>query len=110
VDVITHRTFCGDGEFDVKGFVRTMLKAGYDGPWGTEVLDIEWRKKPLNEVVAKAYSSTIAQFPGHGRTSTAETRRTQKKTKDKKVRPKPPKAKASKRKPAKKSKARKRRK
>ena len=63
-DTINHRLFCGDGEFDVKGFVSAMLKAGYDGPWGIEVLNAEWRKKPLNETVKKAYQSTIAQFPG----------------------------------------------
>jgi len=109
-DAINHRTFCGDGEFDVKGFVKTMLNAGYKGPWGTEVLDAEWRKKPLNETVKKAFESTIAQFPGQGKAASAEARRPAKKTKGKKVRVKPPKAKLSKRKPAKKSKARKRRK
>lgn len=63
-DTINHRRFCGDGEFPVKEFVSAMLKAGYEGPWGIEVLNAEWRKKPLNDIVAKAYRSTIAQFPG----------------------------------------------
>jgi sugar phosphate isomerase/epimerase len=62
-DTINHRLFCGDGEFDVKGFVSAMLAAGYDGPWGIEVLNAEWRKKPLSETVKKAYESTMAQFP-----------------------------------------------
>jgi sugar phosphate isomerase/epimerase len=62
-DTINHRLFCGDGEFDVRGFVNAMLQAGYDGPWGIEVLNAEWRKKPLREVVEKAFRSTIAQFP-----------------------------------------------
>jgi sugar phosphate isomerase/epimerase len=61
-DTINHRLFCGDGEFQVKSFVSQMLKAGYDGPWGIEVLNAEWRKKPLNEIVTKAFNSTIAQF------------------------------------------------
>lgn len=91
-DTINHRLFCGDGEYDVKGFVSVVLKAGYDGPWGIEVLNAEWRKKPLNEIVTKAFTSTIAQFPGQGQTRTAETRpsrkalragRTQRKTKTK---------------------------
>ena len=63
-DTINHRLFCGDGEYDVKGFVSAVLKAGYDGPWGIEVLNAEWRKKTLGELVTKAYSSTKAQFPG----------------------------------------------
>jgi sugar phosphate isomerase/epimerase len=62
-DTINHRLFCGEGEFDVKGFVRTMLKAGYEGPWGIEVLNAAWRKKPLSETVRKAFNSTVAQFP-----------------------------------------------
>jgi sugar phosphate isomerase/epimerase len=63
-DTVNHRRFCGDGEFDVKGFVSALLKAGYDGPWGIEVLNAEWRKKPLHESVTKAFNSTRAQFPG----------------------------------------------
>ena len=65
-DTINHRLFCGDGEFDVRGFVSAMLKAGYDGPWGIEVLNAEWRKKPLSETVEKAFRSTMAQFPAEG--------------------------------------------
>ncbi len=109
-DTINHRLFCGDGEYDVKGFVKTMLKAGYDGPWGIEVLNAEWRKKPLNETVKKAFESTIVQFPGQGKASTAKTPRAKRKPKVKKLRAKPRKAKTSKRKPAKKSKSRRRRK
>jgi sugar phosphate isomerase/epimerase len=63
-DTINHRLFCGDGEYDVKGFVSAVLKAGYDGPWGIEVLNAEWRKKSLSELAAKAYNSTSAQFSG----------------------------------------------
>jgi sugar phosphate isomerase/epimerase len=38
---INHRRLCEEGEFDVKGFVACMLKAGYKGPWGIEVLSID---------------------------------------------------------------------
>jgi len=65
-DTINHRLFCGDGEFDVRGFVSAMLKAGYEGPWGIEVLNAEWRKRPLSETVEKAFRSTMAQFPEPG--------------------------------------------
>jgi len=63
-DTINHRLLCGEGEFEPKRFVATMLKTGYDGPWGIEVLNAELRKKPLNEIVTRAYKTTIAQFPG----------------------------------------------
>jgi sugar phosphate isomerase/epimerase len=65
-DTINHRLFCGDGEFEVRGFVRDMLKAGYDGPWGIEVLNADWRRKPVGETAQKAFDSTLAQFPGQG--------------------------------------------
>jgi sugar phosphate isomerase/epimerase len=62
-DTINHRRLCGEGEFDVKGFVSLMLKAGYDGPWGIEVLNEEFRKRPLDEIVTRAFNTTMAQFP-----------------------------------------------
>jgi len=61
-DTINHRKFCGEGEFDVKGFVNCMLKAGYSGPWGIEILSQELRKKSLGEAAARAFETTIAQF------------------------------------------------
>jgi sugar phosphate isomerase/epimerase len=63
-DTINHRQLCGEGEFDVKGFVAAMLQAGYKGPWGIEVLNAELRKRPLEEIAARAYKTTLAQFPG----------------------------------------------
>ncbi len=61
-DTINHRTFCGEGEFDVKGFVGCMLKAGYTGPWGVEILSQNLRKLSLDEAATHAYGTTIAQF------------------------------------------------
>ncbi len=62
-DTINHRKFCGEGEFDVKGFVNCLLEAGYDGPWGIEILSQDLRKKPLEEAAVRAFNTTIAQFP-----------------------------------------------
>jgi sugar phosphate isomerase/epimerase len=62
-DTINHRKFCGEGEFDVKGFVNCLLKAGYNGPWGIEVLSQDLRKKSLQEAATRAFNTTIAQFP-----------------------------------------------
>jgi sugar phosphate isomerase/epimerase len=62
-DTVNHRKFCGEGEFDVKGFVACMLKAGYAGPWGIEVLSRDLRNKTLEEAATRAYHTTIAQFP-----------------------------------------------
>jgi sugar phosphate isomerase/epimerase len=61
-DTINHRRLCGEGEFDVRGFVKCMGKAGYSGPWGIEVLSEELRRKPLEEMTTRAFETTIAQF------------------------------------------------
>jgi sugar phosphate isomerase/epimerase len=62
-DTVNHRRFCGEGEFDVKGFVACLLKAGYTGPWGTEVLSQEIRDKSLEYLTTHAYATTISHFP-----------------------------------------------
>jgi sugar phosphate isomerase/epimerase len=62
-DTINHRRLCGEGEFDVRGFVATMLDAGYQGPWGIEVLNSELRKLPPDEIARRAAATTRAQFP-----------------------------------------------
>jgi sugar phosphate isomerase/epimerase len=61
-DTIKHRRFCGEGEFDVKGFIAAIQKAGYQGPWGIEVLAKKIRPLPLLEVATHAYQTTLAQF------------------------------------------------
>jgi sugar phosphate isomerase/epimerase len=63
-DTINHRRLCGEGEFDVKGFVAQILKAGYAGPWGIEVLNEDLRQKTLEEITTSAFKTTLAQFPG----------------------------------------------
>src|SRR5216683_675905 len=60
-DTVNHRRFCGEGEFDVKGFVACLLKAGYSGPWGIEVLSQEIRDKSLEYLTTHAYKTTVAQ-------------------------------------------------
>jgi sugar phosphate isomerase/epimerase len=61
-DTINHRRLCGEGEFDVKGFVECMQTAGYEGPWGIEVLSQELRQRPLHEVTMRSFNTTMAQF------------------------------------------------
>jgi sugar phosphate isomerase/epimerase len=57
-----HRQLCGEGQFDVQGFVSTMQNAGYAGPWGIEVLSRELRRKPVDEIARRAFQTTLAQF------------------------------------------------
>jgi sugar phosphate isomerase/epimerase len=61
-DTINHRRLCGEGEFDVKGFIGSLQKVGYQSPYGIEVLSEELRNKPLEELTTRAFKTTMAQF------------------------------------------------
>ena len=84
-DTINHRLFCGEGEFEPKRFVSAMLKAGYDGPWGIEVLNQEARSWPLAKLAAHSFNTTIAQFPGQGKQQPARKSRAAKPKKAKRA-------------------------
>src|SRR3954453_5020378 len=56
------RRFCGEGEFDIKGFIAAVKKTGYAGPWAVEVFSRELVDWSLLDVNSRAYESTIAQF------------------------------------------------
>lgn len=58
------RKLCGEGEFDVKGFIKTFRNMGYSGPWAVEVFSPNLVELPLEELNARAYKTTIAQFEG----------------------------------------------
>lgn len=65
MDLVTettcHRAFCGEGQFDVRGFVDT-LRPVYPGPWGVEVLNKAQRAWPLDELTTRAFATTRAMF------------------------------------------------
>ena len=61
-DTVNHRRFCGEGEFDIRGFIAQVQRAGYTGPWGIEVLSEDLRKMPLEQATTHAFNTTIAQF------------------------------------------------
>jgi sugar phosphate isomerase/epimerase len=61
-DTVNHRRLCGEGEFDIKGFIAAVRKTGYQGPWGIEVLSQDLRKMPLLEVATRAFSTTMCSF------------------------------------------------
>jgi sugar phosphate isomerase/epimerase len=61
-DTVNHRRLCGEGEFDVSGFIHAVQDAGYEGAWGIEVLSAELRKWPLERLTTEAFRTTMAQF------------------------------------------------
>jgi len=61
-DAIEERTYCGKGEFDIKGFISAVKKTGYTGPWGIEIFAKELLQEPLEELATRAFTSTMTQF------------------------------------------------
>lgn len=65
-DTINHRRLCGEGEFDVRGFLAALRAVGYLGPWGIEVLNAQMRSWPPEKLAERAALTTRAQFAdGH---------------------------------------------
>jgi sugar phosphate isomerase/epimerase len=56
------RRFCGEGDFNIKGFIKCINKMGYTGPWAVEVFSQELADLPLVELNTRAFQTTIAQF------------------------------------------------
>ena len=56
------RRFCGEGEFDIKGFIQCVRQIGYTGPWAVEVISEELVGLSLEELSTRAFQTTMAQF------------------------------------------------
>jgi sugar phosphate isomerase/epimerase len=56
------RRFCGEGEFDIKGFINCVTEMGYTGPWAVEVFSEELAGLSLEELNSRAFETTMAQF------------------------------------------------
>ena len=61
-EVINHRKLPGEGEFGINAYVDACIEAGYEEPWGVEVLSEELRNLPIEEEFKRAYETTAAQF------------------------------------------------
>ena len=61
-DASRARRFCGEGEFDIKGFIKCIYETGYTGPWAVEVFSRELAGLSLEELNTRAFKTTIAQF------------------------------------------------
>jgi sugar phosphate isomerase/epimerase len=56
------RRFCGEGEFDIRGFIRCINTMGYTGPWAVEVFSEELVGLSLEALNTRAFQTTMAQF------------------------------------------------
>jgi sugar phosphate isomerase/epimerase len=61
-DTIHHRLLCGLGDANVPEFIRQVMKTGYDGPFGVEILSSEHRRLPPFEAAEAAFTTTMKQF------------------------------------------------
>jgi sugar phosphate isomerase/epimerase len=62
IETTQFRRLPGEGEFDIRGYVRACQEVGYQGPWGMEVLSKELDEQPMEEIFKRSYETTIAQF------------------------------------------------
>lgn len=56
------RRYCGEGEFDIKGFIKAVRQTGYTGPWAVEVISKELVGLPLDVLNRQAFDTSMAQF------------------------------------------------
>lgn len=60
----SHRRLCGEGDYDLRGYIQTFLELGYEGPWGVEVISPDLAKLPAEEASRLAFETTTTQFEG----------------------------------------------
>jgi sugar phosphate isomerase/epimerase len=61
-DTVDRRRLCGKGAFDLQGCIRALRAAGWTGPWGVEILSEEFRRLPVREATAAAFTTAAAQL------------------------------------------------
>jgi sugar phosphate isomerase/epimerase len=61
-ETINHRALPGEGEFPIRDYVAAARDAGYDGPWGVEVLSERLRQLPIDQIFVRAYETSAAQL------------------------------------------------
>ena len=59
-ETINHRELPGEGDFPVREYVAALRDAGYDGPWGVEVLSAQLRSLPIEQMFDRAYRTSRA--------------------------------------------------
>ncbi len=61
-ETINHRELPGEGEFPIREYVAAARDAGYEGPWGVEVLSEKLRALPIDQIFDRAYQTAAAQL------------------------------------------------
>ena len=61
-DTFDRRRVCGEGDFDVAGFIAAVRGLGWSGPWGVEDMSVTSRSLPLADALARARDGVLASF------------------------------------------------
>ena len=61
-ETINHRELPGEGEFPIREYVTAVRYAGYEGPWGVEVLSQKLRALPIEQIFDRAAETTRSQL------------------------------------------------
>lgn len=56
------RRFCGEGEFDIRGFIGAVKMTGYPGPWAVEIFSPDLSGWSLDDLNRRAYQTTAPFF------------------------------------------------
>ena len=58
-----NRQLCGEGFYDIPGFIGAVQQAGYTGTYyGVEMISESYRRLPLEVMAQRAFDTTMAQF------------------------------------------------
>jgi len=61
-DQTRRRRLCGEGSFDIPGFLEAVRATGYAGPYGVEIVSDEQRARPLQDAANRSFDTAMAQF------------------------------------------------
>ncbi|MGW4489191.1 sugar phosphate isomerase/epimerase family protein [Amycolatopsis sp. NPDC004368] len=53
-DTFDNRLYCGEGDFDVASFVKSLRRLGFTGPWGVEMMSREHRTLDVRTATRRA--------------------------------------------------------
>ena len=61
-DTVHNRELPGEGSLDIQKFLRAVVAAGYQGPYGVEILSRTHRLLPLAEAAQRVFDTSMRQF------------------------------------------------
>jgi sugar phosphate isomerase/epimerase len=61
-DTIDRRLLCGEGSFDIGGFLRSVAATGYDGAYGVEILSEVHRARTPEDAARLSFETTRRCF------------------------------------------------